>query len=78
MISAISTNSSSQIFFASFIGSTAAGLNGPGADMVEAGIFPTGIGTATSDAAAASRSNPELAGEKIGIDGNTNGGAPDE
>ena len=32
-------------------------------------VFPTGIGTATSDAAAASRSNPELAGEKIGIVG---------
>ena len=80
MISAISTNSSSQILLASFTGSAAAGLNGPGTDIVEVGVtvVASGIGAATSDAAAASRSKPELAGEKIGIDGNTNGGAPEE
>lgn len=71
VMSAISTNSRFKIRLTSFVGNAALGLNGPGAEMfvVGAGGGPNESPGATFDAAAASRSRPELPvteGEKIG------------
>ena len=62
VMSAISTNSKSRIRLTSSLGRAAVGLNGPAVEMAEgsvgggSGLLPVG----TSEAAAASSSNPRL------------------
>ena len=68
-ISNILTNSRSRIFFTTFEGNVAAGLNGPAATGEGSCRVRVsgGLGGMVAEAAAASRSKPDDEGVKIGI-----------